>query len=251
MTSLSLYNTFLSTLIPKVYNTQSVLRYTSPSRPPCSRLSPAISGVSIAHKRGACTRPKQRANLSTQHTALVSSCLETLLHTMTQRAPFQVLVLPFRNVVHGVEYATFQRSDNGHWQAIAGGGESGETPVQAASREAFEEANIPGNNPPLALDTCCSVPVCHFPARKHWPRDLLVIPEYCFAIDCTGINLQLSDEHTRVAWSAYKDAYARLFWDSNRTALWEHHERLQRGWLGRPSKGVPPGSSAQGLCAKK
>jgi ADP-ribose pyrophosphatase YjhB (NUDIX family) len=40
----------------------------------------------------------------------------------------------------GVLYAVFKRTDGGCWQGIAGGGEKGETPLQAAQREALEEA---------------------------------------------------------------------------------------------------------------
>ena len=42
-----------------------------------------------------------------------------------------------------IEYAIFQRSDGDYWQAIAGGGEEGETPEEAAKREIQEEAGIP------------------------------------------------------------------------------------------------------------
>jgi len=60
------------------------------------------------------------------------------------RAPFQVLVLPFRKNRHGdFEYAIFERTDKPYWQGIAGGGEEGESPVGAAKREVLEEANIP------------------------------------------------------------------------------------------------------------
>ena len=57
------------------------------------------------------------------------------------RAPFQVLVLPFRKTAKGLyEFAVFRRSDAGYWQAIAGGGEMGETSREAAIRESQEEA---------------------------------------------------------------------------------------------------------------
>jgi dATP pyrophosphohydrolase len=61
------------------------------------------------------------------------------------RAPFQVLVYPYLKAGAGrFEYALLKRSDAGYWQAIAGGGEDDETPLEAARREAYEEAGIPG-----------------------------------------------------------------------------------------------------------
>jgi dATP pyrophosphohydrolase len=58
------------------------------------------------------------------------------------RAPFQVLVLPYRRRPDGaLEYALFQRADSGVWQAIAGGGENLETPEAAAARERLRELN--------------------------------------------------------------------------------------------------------------
>ena len=56
------------------------------------------------------------------------------------RAPFQVLVLPYRfRPSTGLEYAVFRRADLGFWQAISGGGEGAETPLEAAKREALED----------------------------------------------------------------------------------------------------------------
>ena len=60
------------------------------------------------------------------------------------RAPFEVLVYPYRGLPDGrFVYALFRRADAGFWQGIAGGGEDGETPLEAVRREAYEEAGIP------------------------------------------------------------------------------------------------------------
>jgi hypothetical protein len=55
------------------------------------------------------------------------------------RAPFNVLVYPYHRLPDGeLKYALFKRSDEGWWQAMAGGGEGKETPQQAAKREALK-----------------------------------------------------------------------------------------------------------------
>ena len=52
---------------------------------------------------------------------------------LMSRAPFQVLVLPFRHNQGGqLEYAVFRRRDEGYWQFIAGGGENNEKPIETA-----------------------------------------------------------------------------------------------------------------------
>ena len=142
------------------------------------------------------------------------------------RAPFQILVLPFRRIQNGFEFAAFLRSDAGYWQGIAGGGEGGESPENAAKREAKEEAGIPPTLHYLRLQTTTSVPVHHFKERTHWPTNLFVIPEFTFAVDCTGIDLKISEEHTEIFWGTYVEVEARLKWDSNRTALWELQQWL-------------------------
>jgi dATP pyrophosphohydrolase len=54
------------------------------------------------------------------------------------RAPFQVVAFPVR-VIEGVrQYLLFQRRVERFWQPISGGGELGETPLQAVQRESAE-----------------------------------------------------------------------------------------------------------------
>ncbi|HBK7293957.1 TPA: NUDIX domain-containing protein, partial [Vibrio cholerae] len=51
------------------------------------------------------------------------------------RAPFQVLVFPYQILEQQPRYLIGQRSDNGVWQAISGGGEDSESILEAAKRE--------------------------------------------------------------------------------------------------------------------
>jgi dATP pyrophosphohydrolase len=144
------------------------------------------------------------------------------------RAPFQVLVLPFRRTENDtVEYGILRRSDDAQWQGIAGGGEDDETPLEAARREAAEEAGIPSTAPFYRLKMQDFVPVTSFKARDEWPADTYLVPQYFFASDATGLSLALSDEHSEIKWTSYEEASELLRYDSNKNALWELWERLR------------------------
>ena len=145
------------------------------------------------------------------------------------RAAFQVLVIPYRHDAgRGVEYAVLHRADGSMWQFIAGGGEDDETPAQAAVREAHEEAMVPAGAGWTRLDSLATVPRSAFPGGGHWPPDLYVVPEHCFAVDVAGHDLVLSAEHADFEWLGYEEARQRLTWQSNQNALWELRERLRR-----------------------
>jgi len=141
------------------------------------------------------------------------------------RAPFQILVIPFRHTTVGLEFAVLKRSDAGWWQFVAGGGEADERPIQAAERETREETGLKGEMMPL--DSRFSVPKEGFAAADSWGDDIYVIPEYCFAVDADGHDVTLSGEHTECCWVNYDRACELLKWDSNRNALWELNARLK------------------------
>lgn len=145
------------------------------------------------------------------------------------RSPLQVIVIPYRRDAEGGwEFAVLHRADEDAWQFIAGGAEGAESPEEAARREAGEEAGLPRELPLRKLDAMCSIPRCAFPQATHWPRDLHVVPEYAFAVEAQGTRLSLSGEHRELRWLGYEAAMPLLRWDSNRTALWELHERLRQ-----------------------
>jgi dATP pyrophosphohydrolase len=142
------------------------------------------------------------------------------------RAPFQILVLPFRLKTTEPEYAVLKRRDDGNWQFVAGGGEDNETPLQAAQRETQEEIGLTGEM--IKLDSLSTVPKDCFAAADSWGPEVYVIPQYCFAVNAGNAELVLSPEHTEIKWLTYRQAYEILKWDSNRNALWELNERLKR-----------------------
>ena len=143
------------------------------------------------------------------------------------RAAFQVLVLPYRQTPDGLRYALLRRADAGYWQGIAGGGEAGESPLRAATRETAEEAGLRGEFVPL--DSRATIPVVAVTGEFTWGPDVLVIPEFAFGVRVEDAEFTLSREHTEYAWFGFDEASAKVRWDSNRTALWELDHRLRHG----------------------
>ena len=144
------------------------------------------------------------------------------------RAPINVIVIPFRKHNDGkLEIAVFHRADNSMWHFVSGGAEDDEIAFDAAKREAMEEAAIPANSKWIKLDSRASIPRTAYPSTSHWPENLLVIPEYSFAVEISGHEIVLSAEHDELKWLNYGEASKLLTWDSNRVALWELNERLK------------------------
>jgi len=143
------------------------------------------------------------------------------------RAPFQVLIIPFK-IVDGIpKYAVTRRTDNQTWLFMSGGGEGSETPLDAAKREAFEEGQIPLDCDFIILDSLFSLPVALFKNRNNWDKSLFVIPQYCFAVDIKAHEIVLNEEHDQLKWMDYEGTSNLLDFDSNKTALWELSERLK------------------------
>ena len=144
------------------------------------------------------------------------------------RAPFQVLVYPYYPLGNGeFEYALLKRADKGYWQAVAGGGEQGESILQAAQRETFEETGILPEAPFLELQTIEPIPVTEFKDSPVWGEATYVIPQYCFGILAPTREIKLSHEHTTYRWFRFDEAFRLLKFEGNRTALWELDRRLR------------------------
>ena len=147
------------------------------------------------------------------------------------RAPFQILVLPFYETALNVDYAVFRRADAGYWQFIAGGGEGSELPLEAARREAEEEAAIPASVALFRLDSCNTVPVTELAGHLRWGPDVLVVPEYTFAVRIMDPKLKIAAEHTAYRWVDYETCRDMLHWESNRNALHELNHRIRHGMI--------------------
>jgi len=144
------------------------------------------------------------------------------------RAPYQVLIIPYKRENDSYKFAIFKRADMDCYQWIAGGGEDFDLDIlTTAKRECFEEAGLSDNSDYMQLDTTSPIPV-HIFNDYPWGPDVLVIPEYSFGVHIGDQDIQLSHEHKSFEWVSYDQAMERLTYDSNKTALWELVVRLNR-----------------------
>ena len=120
------------------------------------------------------------------------------------------------------------------WQFIAGGGEDNESVLLSAKRESFEEAGIQEDRQFKKLESMCYVPVNYFSeeARQYWDNKY-VIPVYTFAVQLQSEVITLSHEHTEYRWCTYNQALALLYFDLDKTALYELKEKLSHGYWNR------------------
>lgn len=144
-----------------------------------------------------------------------------------KRQPAQVLVIPYKRSNDSIEYCLLKRSDGNYWQFVSGGVEGSETPLEAARREANEEAGIPIKSKIIQLDSSCSVPANIFPDWQQWPKGTYIVTEHAFGVEILNESIKLSDEHTDYQWKTFDEAVTLLKYDSNKTALWELSQRLQ------------------------
>ena len=144
------------------------------------------------------------------------------------RAPFQVLVYPYRTINNEqIRYALLKRADAGWWQGIAGGGEDKETPLDAAIRETYEETGISTVSEIMQLTSTESVPAAGFRDSHLWGEDVYVIPQYSFGVAAHDVKIVISHEHTEYGWFTYEEACKLIQYDGSRTALWELDKRLK------------------------
>ncbi|MEH8186280.1 NUDIX pyrophosphatase [Aeromonas allosaccharophila] len=141
------------------------------------------------------------------------------------RAPFQVLIIPYKHEGVETRFLLGRRNDNGVWQAISGGGEERESLLESAKRELLEETSLVGTNW-QQLDSMCMLPKVYYTGHEHWINHRYVIPEYSFSVQVTG-DPKLSPEHSEFRWCGAFEASNLLDYDSNKIALWELCERLE------------------------
>ena len=147
------------------------------------------------------------------------------------RAKYQVLIIPFRREKDMIKYGIFKRADWKVYQAISGGGEDGETVLESAKREFFEETGLV-KDIFIPLDSMCTIPANCFSAHEFWGPKTYVVTEHAFGIELSNKDkIKLSNEHTSFKFVDYKQARKKLEFDSNKTALYELNERIKNNDL--------------------
>ena len=142
------------------------------------------------------------------------------------RKPKQVLVFLYRkNKNNEYEYSIFYRKKLQVWQAISGGVEDDETLIETVKREVFEETGIEANDI-FELSSVSSIPVVNITGKFSWGNDVYVVPEHSFGVFTENKDVKLSSEHKQYEWFTYNEAYEKLEFDSNKTALLELNQRL-------------------------
>lgn len=142
------------------------------------------------------------------------------------RKPKQVLIFLYRkNQRNQYEYCIFNRKRFSVWQAISGRVEDDETLVETVKREIFEETGLKVDNV-FELSSVSSIPVVNVTGEFTWGRDVYVVTEHSFGVFVECCDIKLSSEHVKYEWLTYDEAYERLNFDSNKTALWELNQRL-------------------------
>ncbi len=143
------------------------------------------------------------------------------------RTPYQVLIFPFIKEENKYYYAIFKRKDLDIWQGLAGGGEGDETPLEAAKREAYEEAAISGDARYVRLSSMTTIPAANI--RGLIWGDVVMIPEFSFGVEVPSKELKISGEHIQYLWLSCNEAINKLRYDSNSSAIWELNYRLENG----------------------
>lgn len=141
------------------------------------------------------------------------------------RIPIQVLVYPVRQTGDTWEYLLLRRipGRDGFWQGVTGGLEEGETLLEAAERELYEETGL-GSLTLVKVDLSYS-----FPVKDEWKHlyvpDVKEITEYVF-VAYVGNEKPVIDpeEHDQYKWCDIQEALALLHYPENKKALKRCHE---------------------------
>lgn len=100
----------------------------------------------------------------------------------------------------------------------------GESPLEAAKRESWEEACIAEELPCIQLQARALIPATCFPDLADTDVENLV--EYSFAVQVAPNTVKLSCEHNGLRWLGFEEAMQILKWESNKDALRELHATL-------------------------
>ncbi len=143
-----------------------------------------------------------------------------------ERAPLQVLVIPFKRPP--LQFCISRRRDGNYWQWIAGGANVNEELLQAAKREFQEETGLDKYRKIVRLESMCSIPTEKVVGCDYW-ENTFVVTEFSFAVELFDKDeLIVGPEHTEHKWCSYEEATNLLKYDSNKNALTELYRRIEK-----------------------
>ena len=141
---------------------------------------------------------------------------------MPFKQPRSVQVVIFTETPQGREYLLLRRVERygGFWQSVTGSLEEGETHIEAAVREVYEET---GYRPqPEELIELGIVNVFEIAPqwRARYAPGVTHNEEVCFALEADKLDVVMDSlEHDAYAWVDYGAATEMLYWESNRRAF--------------------------------
>jgi hypothetical protein len=133
-----------------------------------------------------------------------------------------VLVVPYTVDLDGrVAYALFRntREPEGGWHALRGAPHCGETPLQAARREAHRLAGVPDDALYLTLDSRAAIELPGVACRG---------AEHAFGVRVCEDDVRGTAQGLDPRWFRYELASGLVVPTADRNALWELHHRLGR-----------------------
>lgn len=139
---------------------------------------------------------------------------------MGNKIPISTLVLVYTRTL---DVLLIERADfPDHWQSVTGSQEPGETLLQTATRELFEETGLAADDYGGLSDwQLANVYEIFAQWRHRYPPGTTHNTEHVFALELPEpVHVVLAPgEHVRYEWVPWRDAAARCFSWSNRDAI--------------------------------
>ena len=124
-----------------------------------------------------------------------------------------------------------ERTDHpGYWQSVTGSCEAGETLVETALREVREETGLDARHYPLVDWKSKNVYEIYPQWQYRYSPGITHNTEHVFGLQLPHpVEILLAPrEHLNYQWLAWQDAAAEVFSPSNRAAILELPQRMQR-----------------------
>lgn len=123
-----------------------------------------------------------------------------------------------RHTAEGPRYLLIRRCGqylSGTWQMVTGGIEEGETAVEAALREIFEETGLT----PETLYSADAVETFYFQKENK----ILCVPVFIAFVEEEKVSLS-PGEHDAYEWLPFEEAQKRLIWAEQKRVIAQVHE---------------------------